>query len=292
MGEPFLFFILITGFTFVIASIIWFAVDLRKAKKLLQIAETEKSELRSIISDAEIMVNELNNFSNLLLEKIDIKNNEAGAFISKLDDSICSARISLGDLHISKYIDALVDNESDGVAKAEAVEHLLAEAADGAIDEDDDEVDDEEDDEEDDEVDDEIDDEIDDENSLEDVEKIVEEIVEEAVEGIVDIEADEIVDEVVENVVGRISEDAVDAEIETTNNDAAPLIIFPYHEKRIIYPYQSKRNSVMMTKGRKYIEVTNRLDEGMDEASIAKTLNIGRGEVELILGLRNSNYSR
>ena len=84
--------ILFAGLVLIIISGIWFAADLRRSKKLIKKTEDEKKELQSIISDAEQLVQELNNFSNYLLDRIDQKNNEAVNYLEKLDTSILKAR--------------------------------------------------------------------------------------------------------------------------------------------------------------------------------------------------------
>ena len=88
------FVIFFIGFALVLISALWYVADFRKTRKFTRKAENEKNELRSIITDAELLINELNNFSDYLLTKIDQKNSEAGFFLEKLNQSINDAKLN------------------------------------------------------------------------------------------------------------------------------------------------------------------------------------------------------
>ncbi|MDR1440176.1 MAG: hypothetical protein LBJ10_09285 [Clostridiales bacterium] len=87
MGSGFLFAMLFAGVAFVLTAVAWIAYDAKKNRLFMRRAETEKAELLSIIDDAELMVSELNNFSDYIVERIDQKHSEA-------ED--CIARLSMG----------------------------------------------------------------------------------------------------------------------------------------------------------------------------------------------------
>ena len=329
MDDLYLFFVLITGFALVIASIIWFAIDLRKAKKLLQIAETEKTELRSIIADAEIMVNELNNFSNYLLEKIDHKNNETSTYIDTLEASLINAK-QIVDNWRQSYNDELNNTKAKEINAPNNIP-----PPDETIDE-----------------------------QIIDIDHNPAEAIYEDPDYITYEDTPEYTTEyTTENATAteNKNETTIDYTEEYIEADEtktiAPLVLFPYINHQTYddhndysddthtdhtdhtdtnytdhsqtdytdhtdtyytdhtqtdhtdHPhdhntykndhddgggftysaYQHKKKRTAMTRGMKYIEVMRRYEEGMDEAEIAKALNIGRGEVELILGLRNEN---
>ena len=328
--------ILVTGFAIVIASSVWFALDLRKAKKLLLVAEAEKNELRSIIADAEVMVSELNNFSNHLLERIDSKNSEAEVFLDKLGKSLDNNE---------QEADGDDGDDDDGVGAEgddtawEAVGDVAAEAdveaagdvaAEAAVED------------------------YETEESVEDDEAEREEITIEVAEattfnGDEGSEADAHMSADAHTVAdARMNANAhtgVDARINASTHTGAnthtgvrgssvgitgrryknsairhyinmksggfgdagepadavfktdapvtdevaplaPLIVFPNSRAGHISAARSGRRNAPVSRSSKSMEVTRRFEEGMDEAEIAKELDIGRGEVALILGLR------
>ena len=340
MDGLFLYIILIAGFTLVCASIMWFTMDLRKTKSLLQKAEAEKNELRSIISDAEMMVEELNSFSGYLLEKIDKKNSEAGLFLDKLDESMRSAALTADNVDTGddaedsddedtgedEYADATADsiagvnidanediaagaNTSEYAditadANTSAYAHTAADAntsayantaADAFID---------------------VyaaadafigayaggDDFGDERGLLSDSENCSPLIAggraslpgrryksrairryigknadnPEISTGIPDLHDD----------LARDVPDVVAVSDADNVTPASPLIILPDYVRREHSVQPNERYKAILSHNHKYIEVMQGYKEGMDETEIAKTLNIGRGEVALILGLR------
>jgi len=80
--------ILLSGVAIVCASILLIIRDNKKSNELLKIAKTEKNELQSIIDDAELMVDELNNFSDYIITQIERKNSEVDRQLTKLDEKL------------------------------------------------------------------------------------------------------------------------------------------------------------------------------------------------------------
>jgi len=267
MDGPLLYLTFIIGSVLVLASIVWFAVDLQKAKKLLRKADEEKNELQSIISDAEMMVDELNNFSDYLLAKIEQKNNEAGVFIEKLDETLNSfrhgqiveepARKNLPVLSKKKYTgkrrSAPTYGDDAGMAAspnlslrppsrnltddldAAPVETGMAASPVLSL--------------------------RPPSRNLTDDRSVEPEIIETAVDNIENIVQ-------YEEQSGRIHAGR------------------RYKSRKIIRGNRrDERSNIMAPRNKKNLEVLRYHEEGLEEAAIAKKMNIGRGEVALILGL-------
>jgi len=301
MDEPLRFIVLLIGFAFVFASIIWFAFDLRKAKRLLKKAETEKDELRSIISDAELMVDELNNFSNYLLSRIDQKNSEAGEYLERLDESMYNARNNRADdIGADKiYVGISRKKYSGGWRKTAAVGAAYdAEAGAGAAGG---------------EYDAKAGAAVGDAYGGEDavVTDSVTNDMDAAAVGDMDTEAAD------ENIAGKnavenmgMDETGAVTEAEHKAGGIAGRRYKSRYLKRYaeyasgraapppgtaiaapidINDWKSNRRGDILSRSKKNLEVMRCSKLGMTEAQIAKTLNIGRGEVALIIALCDKN---
>jgi len=289
MLEPQYYVLLSVGAVFVLASIIWFAVDLRKAKMLLQKADAEKSELKSIIADAETMASELNKFSSYLLTKIEQKNNETGQYLEWLDESLNNVKqvqgagpgiLLKGDryrLSKRKFISGgryTKNKEIQEYIHAQAVRYGISSTGAPA-----------------------------DQGSRAGFSGrkyksylIKRYIGGRAAGGRKSGAGGGVRSGRAENVkclsdiggsgrfggeeegAGRFGEEGAGA--------VAPLVVFSGGRRKRNSPVKSGRNAAAALNGRRYLDVLRYYEEGMDEAGIAKALNIGRGEVSLILGLR------
>jgi hypothetical protein len=197
--------ILIIGFLFIISSIIWFAAENKKTKRLLLKSETEKKALGAMISDVEIMVNELGSFSDYLVKKIESKNNEAEMLLNKLNEAINSVRTDIDNTPVINNNDINPNNLY---------------------------VDD---------------------------------------------------DSMVANTDGN----AYDILIE--KKSAVPVIMLQNNGHKKNIARGNLRFNAALSRNGKYSDVLRCVEEGMGEAEIAKLLDIGRGEVSLILGLREGD---
>lgn len=68
--------IIFIGIILIIASIIWIMYDKKEAYDMELRMDEKKAELINIIRDAEIMIEELNRFSDYVITRIEEKNNE------------------------------------------------------------------------------------------------------------------------------------------------------------------------------------------------------------------------
>jgi DNA-binding phage protein len=207
---------LFVGAAFVVGAILWIASDARKGRKFMEQAEMEKTELLSIIDDAELMVNELNIFSDYIFSRIDSKNSEAEAYIEKLGASLDSA----------KRMDEMASEAglSLGGAGRALVREELAE------------------------------------------------------------EAGEPVPQGAEPpACGQ--EEAAGEHASRDGRTSAPIIMFPSPED--IEKHRARRK-IRRSYSKKCAEVLRCAEDGLGEAEIAQRLDIGKGEVSLILGLKDA----
>ena len=267
MSSMYFYGIFFFGASFVLLAIVWIARDNRKNRKLVGKAEVEKEELLSIIEDAELMVNELNHFSDYILTKIEEKNVTVGDSIEKLEEKLEAVREdrensekrdeALGrtadrtpvyhlkkqaGAHRSRNVAAGLHNEAVRAEEAGAAV-LTAEAGAGGHTK---------------------------EESA--VEAAIAETVAEAAEETAAKTAEEISEEEPENLPEASS--------------GAPIIVFSRKDGDNIVPEYHKNR--VKYENRKYKQVLQYAQEGLSESEIAQQLNIGKGEVRLILGLTES----
>ncbi|MDR3121538.1 MAG: hypothetical protein LBU58_09455 [Clostridiales bacterium] len=240
MNGPIFFILLIVGMAFVLMSVLLFARDYRKGKKLLERAAEEKEELLSIIGDAELMVNELNNFSDYILSRIDSKSSEVGEVIEKLGETLERAAGKVGAVdkagapadHAGR-----VDNTAHG---RRSVRYRVADSKKAQT------------------------------YRLKSGAR----------------------PRAVPNAAPAPSEMQAEAQAAFGRRDEtfvpAPVILFPVAERA---DRRKERRQATLSRNRKCVDVIKYAEDGMDEAEIARKLNIGRGEVALVLGLRDGFLS-
>ena len=198
--------ILLSGVAIVCAAVVLIISDIKKNKELVRVAEAERNELQSIIDDAELMVDELNNFSDYIISQIEQKNSEVGQHMSKLDEKLkkvmeTQVRMDLSGARFKgvKYAEDIADN------KAEKTKRLVFKMA--------------------------------------------------------------------QRSRGSSSAENKPYDIRLIKEKGAP---------------KSARESALdLVNNKKYGNVLKYSKEGMSEAEIARSLNIGKGEVELIIGLKD-----
>lgn len=78
--------IMFIGIILILVSIFWIAIDRKKTIDEKDRLDEKREELVRIINDAELMVEELNKFSDYIVSQIDQKNSEACKMIQKAED--------------------------------------------------------------------------------------------------------------------------------------------------------------------------------------------------------------
>ena len=220
MYGKFFYLILLSGVAIICVAIFLIMKDNKKNRELVRIAETEKDELKSIIDDAELMVDELNNFSDYIITEIEKKNSEVDLQLSMLDEKLKKAMETQVHLDMTgarmkavKVLDETYENET-----------VLA---------------------------------------MPDTKRMVYRIERRSRSGA---------------VAGEKSRDEGSSIIDerTVNEETVDDI---------------KKSAILVLNDKKYGNVLKYANEGMSDTDIAKTLNIGKGEVQLIIGLKD-NYEK
>ncbi|MGE5615200.1 MAG: DUF6115 domain-containing protein [Bacillota bacterium] len=184
------------GILFVITSMVFLLFDKRKAFEFSKSFDEKKQELAEIISDAEQMIEELNKFSDYIVNQVDIKSEQ-------LDKNLKDAETRIHELS----------------EKAAAISASVAAA---------------------------------------------------------------------------VNAEKSPAAVAARKMDIQPVIPPVIQERRIngglgvpdAYAAAAEKNEKVIPFRNKYSEVLRLSREGMGNLDIAKSLNIGKGEVELIVGLR------
>ena len=241
------FMILVFGLLIVSISIFLIVRDNRKGTELLQIAETEKGELLSIIEDAELMVDELNNFSDYVITQIEKKNTEVDQQLTILDEKLKRAVETQVRLDISGTpVDPVAQVNSvaqadpvaqiNSVAQADPVAQVNSDmhiAQAGAYKE----------------------------LSANDGDKPI---------------------RYKDKAVYRIKR-----RNKSVSNDEKSVINIKVLNKEEAVVKSVQRPAVLTVNDKKCASVLKYSEDGMSETEIAKALNIGKGEVELILELKS-----
>ena len=271
MSSMYFFGVFFFGAAFVLVAILWIARDNHKNRKLVGKAEEEREELLSIIEDAELMVHELNNFSDYILSKIEEKNAVVGDSIEKLEEKLEAVR---GDRENSENC-AERGNREDHRNRADCEDRSnrggssgrtadrtpvyrlkkragaaeVAEAVDLA-------------------------DHAEAATAAETATKAF----------VADAKTEEETEEAAADTTEEISEEEQENLPEASSG--APIIVFSRKDGDNIVPEYHKNR--VKYENRKYKQVLQYAQEGLSESEIAQCLNIGKGEVRLILGLTES----
>ncbi|RCX15543.1 hypothetical protein DFR58_113125 [Anaerobacterium chartisolvens] len=78
--------IIFLGIILILVSMVWIAYDRKKSYDYEKRVDEKKNELEGIISDAEQMIDELNKFSDYVVTKIDLKNEELSLKLKSLEE--------------------------------------------------------------------------------------------------------------------------------------------------------------------------------------------------------------
>ncbi len=78
--------IIFLGIILTLVSMVWIAYDRKKSYDYEKRIDEKKNELEGIISDAEQMIEELNKFSDYVVTKIDLKNEELSLKLKSLEE--------------------------------------------------------------------------------------------------------------------------------------------------------------------------------------------------------------
>ena len=116
--------IMFIGIILIAVALIWIFFDRKKAFDTELRIDEKKAELVRIISDAEMMVEELNKFSDYVVTQIEEKNNEMSDRFKQFESLIDSMRLEPA----CSYDNVKVHSESIGNSNFVDVKHAIVDA--------------------------------------------------------------------------------------------------------------------------------------------------------------------
>ncbi len=196
--------LIVLGIVLIIVALVGIAYDRKKSRDAFESIDAKRDELTGIVNDAELMIDELNRFSDYIVTQMDIKNEEMNNVLKSVEERIgnIKGRLNESAEAVQMPVDMVVNgNGSDVLVKSK-------------------------------------------------IEKIQQEIEEP-------------------------EETVIKQEVNITSSRSAISS----------YKIQSNYKNNVIPINSKYAEVLMLAEEGLSEIEIAKKLGMGKGEVELVLGM-------
>ncbi len=196
--------LIVLGIVLIIVALVGIAYDRKKSRDAFESIDAKRDELTGIVNDAELMIDELNRFSDYIVTQMDIKNEEMNNVLKSVEERIgnIKGRLNESAEAVQIPVDMVVNgNGSDVLVKSK-------------------------------------------------IEKIQQEIEEP-------------------------EETVIKQEVNIPSSRSAISS----------YKIQSNYKNNVIPINSKYAEVLMLAEEGLSEIEIAKKLGMGKGEVELVLGM-------
>jgi bacterioferritin-associated ferredoxin len=255
--------IMFVGILLMSISFVWIAFDKKKQLDDKEVLQEKKEMLVSVISDAELMIEELNNISDYLVSNIDKKRQEVVDTIKEADEKNKTVT--------DKRIKEIIDKEIKTIMTKKAKE-------------------------------------ITDKKATEITNKEIKTIINKEIKTITTEKIREIVDKEIKAVIDKKIKTAIDKEIKIIEKERIsnkvdktyfteskePLIddenvIFRnvLSEDSLNKSFSNKINSQkkIISINNRYKEVISLSQSGLNKTQIAKKLNMGKGEIQLVLGI-------
>jgi hypothetical protein len=230
--------IMFVGILLMVISLVWIAFDKKKQLDDKEVLQEKKEMLVSVISDAELMIEELNNISDYLVSHIDKKRQEVVNTVKEADEKIKAAK----DIEVKEITDKEIKSAAGKKIK-EIIDKEIKSAADKKI------------------------------------KTIIIEKIKEAADKEIEIIKEEKVSNEIDKVYFTESKELlIDGENTIFRNVLSEDI-----NKSLSNKIESKRKIVSANS--KYKEVISLSQSGLNETQIAKKLNMGKGEIQLVLGI-------
>lgn len=208
--EGFYVSIIFVGIMLVFISFAMIAYDRKKTYDYTKLLDEKKQDLIDIISDAEQMVEEMNKFSDYIVTKIDLKNEELCTLLKNVEGKTKKISIQLENIDTQKNV-SHKKNEKSVVEAIEIKENVSQK------------------------------------------------------EKLFDHNSDLVIDN-----------NLIESAVEMHSNNLK---------------HQSKSKDKIIPLNSRHKEVIQLVNKGMNSTEIARKLNIGKGEIELIIGINKSNIS-
>lgn len=248
--------IMFVGILLMTISLICMALDKKKYLEDQAMLEEKKDMLTSVISDAAEMIEELNNISDYLVSHINEKKQEVINTIKITDEKvkeIADKKIkSVADRKVKEIVDEKVKTIADERIKAITNKKIKA-IADMKIKE------------------------VVDEKIKEIADERIKVIAGKRIMAIADKKIKAIADEKIEEIVDKFSTDDGNAIFRNMLSEDS------FNQSFAKNKIENKKKIIPIN-GR-YKEVIDLSQSGLDETQIAKKLNMGKGEIQLVLGI-------
>lgn len=230
--------IMFVGILLMVISLVWIAFDKKKQLDDKEVLQEKKEMLVSVISDAELMIEELNNISDYLVSHIDKKRQEVVNTVKEADEKIKAAK----DIEVKEITDKEIKS-----AAGKKIKEIIDKEIKSVVD------------------------------------KKIKTIIIEKIKEAADKEIEIIKEEKVSNEIDKVyftesKELLIDGENTIFRNVLSEDI-----NKSLSNKIESKRKIVSANS--KYKEVISLSQSGLNETQIAKKLNMGKGEIQLVLGI-------
>jgi len=222
------------GILLVLVSLLFIALDKKKVFNFTKSFDEKKQQITEILDDAEQMIEELNKFSDYIVNQMDLKNEELNKNLKAAEDKVLALGERVKVMSVSSYIGAAANPAADGSSVQSPVSVIQASSQ---------------------------------------INRAVSAYKPETAKIEMQPES-EIINE------AEAPEDPVNGE----EIQRAAL----QQEKNIetVSAAFKKKDKVIPIRN-KYSEVLRLSQQGMESLDIARGLNLGKGEVELIIGLRS-----
>lgn len=216
------------GILLIIVSLICIFLDKKKVFSFTKTFDEKKQELTEIISDAELMIDELNNYSDYIVNQMDLKNEELSRNLKEAAQKIEGLGQKAKSINKDfEIMDELVNEAAiDEVTADEALDDIAMNTAEAAV----------------------------------------------------------LTTTLSKPKISTVKNSGVFA-VAVNSADTVTAAYTRASDKRIHSNAGTKQEKVIPL-SKKYSEVLRCSREGMKSLDIARELNMGKGEVELIIGLK------
>lgn len=221
------------GILLVLVSLLFIALDKKRVFNFTRSFDDKKQQLTEILNDAELMIEELNKFSDYIVNQMDLKNEELNKNLKIAEDKVLALGERVRVMSVDSYTSAAVNPAADGSSVQPPVSAIQASGQ---------------------------------------INRAVSAYKQEALEN------------------DKQSENDMVNETEASEATGSRIVTqaAAHQEKAVetVSPPLKKKDKVIPLRN-KYSEVIRLSQQGMESIDIARGLNMGKGEVELIIGLRS-----
>ncbi|AUG57944.1 DUF6115 domain-containing protein [Acetivibrio saccincola] len=238
--------IMFVGILLMAVSLVWIAFDKKKESDDKEVLEEKKETLVSVISDAELMIEELNNISDYLVSHIDKKRQEVMDTMKEANEKIKEVK--------DKKIREIIDKEIKSATSKKIKEILDKEIKT-----------------------------LTSKKIQEIIDKEIKEIIAEIVREMAEEEIESINEKKIAKKTGKVYFTEAKEPLIDDNSEIFRNVLSEDTSNALSDKIERERKIVSLNS--KYKEVISLSQSGFNETQIAKKLNMGKGEIQLVLGI-------